>query len=327
MEGILQVFLINLQVMKNFKLTLLTGAVRCLSIFPLKVHYFWADVIAWVMRNLVRYRREVVAINMGRCFPASTCYYDDIERFSKYYYRHMAEIIVEAIWFFGANPQKMKSSRLVTVRNSEMLKQAWKSSPSVVVLYSHCGNWELMGGVPHSFCADAEEFPVPESQLRCVYKALSNKTWDAFFQRCRTSMSGSDGLMLESRQLLRYMLTHRGDHLTYFLNIDQSPYTSAVDIGNFMNQPTKAFLGPAEIAHKLGFTVLYMSFERMERGHYDISFTKICDDASAMEPKEIIRRYYNCLEEEIYRRPDNWLWSHKRWKDFSYSDPRLNLER
>ena len=88
-------FLIYLQNMKNFKLTLLTAAVRFLAMFPLKVHYFWADVIAWVLRSVVGYRRDVVAINMGRSFPSTACYYDDIERFSKLYYRHMAEIIVE----------------------------------------------------------------------------------------------------------------------------------------------------------------------------------------------------------------------------------------
>lgn len=320
-------FLINLQVMKNVKLKLLTAAVRFQAVFPLKVHYFWADVIAWVLRNVVGYRREVISINMGRSFPASVCYYDDIERFAKNYYRHMGEIIAEAVWFFGAGPRKMRESGLLTVRNAALLGEAWNSAPSVIVFYSHCGNWELMGGIPYSPCSDTGTFPVPEQNLRCVYKALSSRTWDGFFRKCRTSMSTSDGLMLESRQLLRYMLSHRGDRLTYFLNIDQSPYVSSVDIGNFMGQPTTAFLGPAEVAHKLGFAVLYMSFERMERGHYDISFTTICPDASKMEPKDIIRKYYDCLEEEIYRRPDNWLWSHKRWKDFSYGDSRLNLEK
>ncbi len=311
--------------MKNLRLTFLTGAVRFFAMFPLKVHYFWADVIAWVLRNVVGYRREVIAINMGRSFPASSCYYDDIERFSRKYYRHMAEIMVEAVWFFGANPRKMMRSGLVTVMNSKVLEQAWNSVPSVVIFYSHCGNWELMGGIPHSRCADSEEFPIPETRLRCVYQALSDKTWDEFFKKSRVSMSPNGDMMLESKQLLRYMLTNRGEHLAYFLNIDQYPYKSSVPIGTFMNQPTRAFLGPAEIAHKLGFAVLYMSFDRMERGHYEVSFTPLCMNASEMEPKDIIRKYYDCLEAEIYRHPDNWLWSHKRWKDFSYADGRLNL--
>ncbi len=311
--------------MKNLKLTFLTAAVRFFSLFPLRVQYFRARAIAWFLRNIVGYRREVIATNMGRSFPSSACYYDDIERFSRKYYLHMAEIMVESVWFFGANPKKMLRSGLVTIMNSKLLEQAWNSAPSVVVLYSHCGNWELMGGIPHSKCADAESFPVPETSLRCVYKELSNKTWDEFFKKSRTSMSPDGDMLIESKQLLRYMLTNRNGHLAYFLNIDQSPDKSSVEIGDFMNQPTRVFLGPAEIAHKLGFAVLYMSFDRIRQGHYEVSFTPLCMNASEMEPKEIIRKYYDCLEADIYRRPDNWLWSHKRWKDFSYSDSRLNL--
>lgn len=313
--------------MKNLKLKILTAAVRFQALFPLKVHYFWADFIAWVLRNVVGYRRDVVAVNMGRSFPVSACNYDDIQRFSKHFYTHMAEIMTEAVWFSGATPKKMLESGLITVTNSNLLKEAWNSAPSVVVFYSHCGNWELMGGIPYSKCADAEAFPVPESQLRCVYQQLHDETWDKFFQKNRTSLSRSEGLMLESKQLLRYMLTHRNDRLAYFLNIDQSPYISAIPIGSFMNQQTLAFLGPAEIAHKLGFAVLYMSFERTERGHYDVSFTPICLNAKEMEPKDIIRRYYDCLESEILRHPSNWLWSHKRWKNCGYEKPELNLER
>ena len=308
-------FLIYLQDMKKLKLTLLTGAVRFLAIFPLKVHYFWADVIAWVLRSVIGYRREVVAINMGRAFPASVCNYDTIERFSREYYRHMGEIIVEAIWFSGATPEKMRKSGLVRIVNSRLLEESWNSAPSVIVLYSHCGNWELTGGAPYAECSDLERFPVPVVNLRCVYKQLHDGVWDEFFRKNRTSVNRNEGLLLESRRLLRYMLTHREEHLVYLLNIDQSPEISAVSIGTFMNQPTKAFLGPAEVAHKLGSAVLYMNFDRTERGHYDISFSPICMNASEMAPKDIILKYYDLLEAEIHRCPANWLWSHKRWKD------------
>jgi KDO2-lipid IV(A) lauroyltransferase len=54
--------------------------------------------------------------------------------------------------------------------------------------------------------------------------------------------------------------------------------------------------------------------QRVKRGHYDLSFIPICDDASKMTPEELIRKYYDMLEAEIRETPANWLWSHKRWK-------------
>ena len=297
--------------MKKCALYLLLGITHFLALFPLKVHYFWADVIAWVLRSVVGYRREVIAINLARSFPEAG--YDHLVWLEKLYYKHMAEIAVEMIWFSGSNAKRLRKSGLVTIKNVGVLEKAYQNSPCVVILNSHCGNWELLGGLPHVECLDRDVFPCPEMNIRCVYKELTSKVYDEFFKRSRLAMSPSPELVLESKKLLRYMLTHRNDKLMYLLTIDQSPYVSAVEIGKFMSQDTKAFLGPAEVASKLGFSVLYLNFERVDRGRYEVSFEEICMDASQMEPKAIVRSFYDKLEAEIRRHPENWLWSHKRW--------------
>jgi KDO2-lipid IV(A) lauroyltransferase len=72
--------------------------------------------------------------------------------------------------------------------------------------------------------------------------------------------------------------------------------------------------GAVGVAHKLNMSVLYMKMVRKERGSYEISFVKLCDDASQFSPEDIVRKYYVELEKEIQETPHNWLWSHKRWK-------------
>lgn len=300
--------------MRKCALYILVAITRFLSWFPLKVHYFWADFIAWVLRSVAGYRRDVVAVNLGRSFPNADC--DLVKSYSKRFYTHLAEIFTEMIWFSGSNPARLKKSGILTVRNAKVLENAYKSAPSVIVLYSHCGNWELLGGLPYCRCEDMDEFPIPVDSFRCVYKALTNKVSDEFFRKSRLAMNPEKDVLLESKHLLRYMINHinASDPLVYILGIDQSPYVSYVDIGSFMHQPTKAFLAPAEIAHKFGSAVLYMNYERVGRGHYEISFEEICADGREMSAFDIIRSYYDKLEAEINRHPDNWLWSHKRWK-------------
>ncbi|MGN0191796.1 MAG: lysophospholipid acyltransferase family protein [Candidatus Cryptobacteroides sp.] len=297
--------------MKKCAVYILVGITRFLALFPLGFHYFWADVAAWILRSVFGYRREVIAINLARAFPEAG--YDHLVWLEKMYYKHIAEIAVEMIWFSGSSAKRFRKSGIMTIRNAEVLERAYKQSPCVVVLNSHCGNWEILGGLPHAECLDLDSFPFPEENIRCVYKELTSKVSDEFFKKSRLSMSPSPEIVLESRKLLRYMLMHRNDKLAYLLTIDQSPYVSAVEIGTFMSQKTKAFLGPAEVASKLGFSVLYLNFDRIERGRYEVSFEEICMDASTMEPKEIVRSFYDKLEAEIHRHPENWLWSHKRW--------------
>ena len=81
-----------------------------------------------------------------------------------------------------------------------------------------------------------------------------------------------------------------------------------------MHQQTNAMIGSMGLACKLSHAVVYMGMKRLERGRYEVSFTPICEDASQMTPEEILRKYYDLLEQELNETPANWLWSHKRWK-------------
>jgi KDO2-lipid IV(A) lauroyltransferase len=82
----------------------------------------------------------------------------------------------------------------------------------------------------------------------------------------------------------------------------------------FMNQQTNAMMGSVGVACKLSHSVMYLKMRRVERGRYEMTFIPICRDASLMTPEEIMRRYYDLLQEEIQETPANWLWSHNRWK-------------
>ena len=100
----------------------------------------------------------------------------------------------------------------------------------------------------------------------------------------------------------------------YIYPTDQYPYAVSHDAGLFLNQPTKVMLGSAGLAHKLGMSVLYLRMRQLERGRYEMTFVPICQDASALSPEDIMRKYLDLLEADIRETPYNWLWSHKRWK-------------
>ena len=39
-----------------------------------------------------------------------------------------------------------------------------------------------------------------------------------------------------------------------------------------------------------------------------------CDDASQIQEGEITAQYVKHLESMLNANPDNWLWTHRRWK-------------
>ena len=57
----------------------------------------------------------------------------------------------------------------------------------------------------------------------------------------------------------------------------------------------------------------------VKRGHYAMEYHKLTDDASQLKDSELTQKYASHLEESIRKQPEDWMWSHKRWKKVLYS--------
>lgn len=299
--------------MKRFCAAVIRGVMRFFALFPLGFHYFWVKPIAWILEKLVRYRVDVVYMNLSRAFPEKKIW--ELRTIAHDYYIHMAEIIVESIWFSGSTPEKLRKTHIVEMENVGIVDQALKDSPSVTVLTSHRGNWEIIGGITYYNFDDSAINPFTEDKTYVVYKRLKNEVWDMVFKQNRMAPLIDYRGQLESKNVLRFCIKNRAQKALYCFIADQYPYqTPHLLEGQFMNQRTLVMAGSVAVAHKLGHSVVYMDIRRESRGHYTFVYKKICDDASKMEVDDILRQYFTLLEEDIKAQPANWLWSHNRWK-------------
>lgn len=287
-----------------------------LSKLPLKFHYFLADIFAWFIKKIMKYRSGVIWTNVARSFPHLK--YNALKDIVGDFYTHLGEIIAEAIWFSGSSYKRLYDSGIVTVMNPEEITRIYNESPSVTVLSTHCGNWELLGGFLGYRTPSGVKVGFGEKCITVVYKKLSSKVFDRVFAKNRVAPLEEVGTEceVESMNILRFALQHRNEKRVYIYPTDQSPYHSAGKhpMGIFMNQQTNAMLGSAVVANKLSHAVVYMKMKRVERGRYEMSLIPICANASEHKPEDIMRKYYDLLEQEINETPANWLWSHKRWK-------------
>ncbi|MBQ7269229.1 MAG: hypothetical protein IJS62_05165 [Bacteroidales bacterium] len=288
-----------------------------LSKLPLRVHYFLAGGLAWLAGTVVRYRKSDVLINLSRAFPDKN--YQEIKAISRDFYRHFADIFAEAVWFGGCrNPERLRRARIMEVVNPEALQGFAAGERSIMVMYSHCGNWELFGGIENYF--PPGESPFTEQNFCVVYKKMSSAAWDAFFRDNRFAPLRDRkhyGGYLESRSLVRYIVEHRGEKKCYNVNTDQRPYYRGSDNieVSFMGQRCRTMSASAALARKFGMSVYFLRMDTTSvRGHYQLKYIPLCEDASTLSVQEIMDKYYALLETEIREQPANYLWSHRRWK-------------
>lgn len=303
-------------IMKCLCAKIARGIVFVLGKLPLRFHYFMGDILAWIAKNVVHYRSELVMMNISRSFPALK--YRAVKKIYDDFYRHFGEIFAEAIWFGASDYRRLTKSRIVTIMNPEEITDYFTASPSMTVLSTHCGNWEIMGGFLGYPTSTGGDIVFGEEAITVVYKKLKSELADRFFALNRVAPLETVGTdcEVESGNILRFAIRHRDEQRIYIYPTDQAPYWKAGKhpIGKFMGQETNAMLGSAGVACKLSHSVMYMKMRRVERGRYEMTLVPICRNASEMTPEEIMRRYYDLLEEEIRETPCNWLWSHNRWK-------------
>ena len=205
---------------------------------PLAYHYFWGDVLSWLLKNVARYRTGLVWMNISRAFPEKK--YWELKSIHAAFYRHLGEIFAEAIWFGGSDYKRLQKSDIVKVKNPEILAQAYNNSPSVTIMCSHCGNWELLGGIHGYLEADGAKMPFDDGVYSFVYKKLSSEVSDRFFasNRVHALENGTEYSAIESNNILRYSIKNRDKKRIYGYPADQNPYLGMGrhDMGLFLNQ-------------------------------------------------------------------------------------------
>ncbi len=280
------------------------------SLLPLRVHYWLSSCIAWLLRDICKYRVSVVYTNLARSFPE--LHYKELKQIAKDYYIHMTDILCETIWSLTRPFSRIRKKGLFTIENMEVLDDAFDKHGTVVVLFSHAGNWELFSGIRHY----GEKAPhYSDYQATFAYRKLENKMSEILFKRMRVMHQKGKNCLMPSNKILRFVIENKGKSWVYFFNSDQYPGASAKIKCTFLNQPTTWFNGGESIARKLGTPVVYFYTDRIKRGKYVLKMKLLCENAAETEEGWVMKQYAALLEEDINNNKVNWLWSHKRWKN------------
>lgn len=283
--------------------TLWLGA-RVFAAMPYWFKYYVVENLIFVLlRYCLRYRMKVVKTNLRNSFPEKD--ERELAVIRRRFYRTLAEIFVDTINLAGLTPEKGRS--LLTVKGLEEQKER-VGGRDWIAMTAHFGCWE--------YCSFWGLYD-PTQIVVAVYHPLRSRIVEAFYQRLRNGDYATTVAMKES---LRFYLRNRaggigGRNLVMGLIADQNPPRRPDSRWfRFLNQDTIFFDGGEKLALRCQLPVYFVKMERLRRGRYEMSFELIYDGKEEVAEYEITQRYVRMLEAEIRRRPELWMWSHRRWK-------------
>lgn len=279
--------------------------IRILSRLPLSVLYFLSDTLLFpLMYYVIRYRQGIVAKNLRLSFPDKSAH--ERKHLERAFYHHFADAIVEIIYGYRISEEEMM--RRFEFEGVEMVQDILKQTGGVLLLMGHLGNWEWTADM-------AKRYTNPDILHYNVYRRLKNPKTDEAMLALRAKRGGSG--CIEKNQLLRRMvaLRHEGKPISIGLISDQKPSPRNAHIWTtFLHQDT-AFLDGAEVlARKFGYAVVYMYVTSPRRGYYRGHCEVITTDPKNTAEGEITLSFAQKLERNILEQPEQWLWSHNRWK-------------
>ncbi len=283
------------------------GLLYLLGLLPLRVLYAMARLFIEFPLRLAGYRRNVITTNLARSFPEKT--YSQILDLQKAAYRHIGRLTAEVLRLLGASLKARQ--HCFSFPPSPFLQECLKQNRSVILVLGHYGNWEYaqLGG-----CPPATTFgSYPLEQVSITYKRQHSGVSDRLMYALRTR-NKSGFKVIESQDFAKHMFAHRHNPQLYCLIADQCPLPGTRYSTTFLGQPTLMIDGPEILARRFGCAVAYAALEPDGDGKYRVKTVPICARPDDLPDGEITRRFAQLLEEDIRRQPEQWLWSHKRWK-------------
>ena len=289
----------EISAMQYFSYLLLRLFVFKFSLLSFRVLYVFSDLLSFVLHRVIGYRQKVVSSNLHRCFPDKT--ESELQDIEKKFYRHLGDITIETLkgMSMSANDFKVRHKIL----NPEVCNYYFDKGQSIIGVTAHYGNWEWGTNSPGVQI---------KSEVIALYKPLTNKYVDSYMRRLREKFNARLTPILETFQVFSH---YQDKAVSFVLAADQSPVNlkRAYWI-DFLGQDTACLHGPEKYARMFNLPVVYVHIERVKRGFYEISLKPLCDSPAELAEGEITRLYMKELESHILSKPENWLWSHRRWK-------------
>lgn len=285
--------------MKAFSTHLFLMLLNAVSKLPWGVLYKLSDIVRFLIFDIGQYRKKVVLQNMRNSFPEFS--ETKIHEIAAKFYRNFTDIIFETIKLKSISREELLDRIDLDV---SILDHYYEKNQNVVVVAGHLGNWEMLNLFGSARLSH---------QMVVVYHELQNDVFEDWFKNVRTRF-GTE--MVTMKEAITKAMQPRDRPFVFILINDQSPVPEKAFWTRFLNQDTGVFRGVELIARRLNSPVLYMAILKNEakRGFYKGYFKLITETPKEAPNNSILQAQIGFLEQDIIHQPDNWLWSHKRWK-------------
>jgi len=283
------------------------------------IKYFFEFIIIitfFLIFKIIGYRNasnfgEIIGKKIGPFFRSNSKIQKNLENCNVGNTEEERRIIIKNMWgnygrilseyIFIKQFRKNKLNHFVTIKGSNILDEIKRNNEQVVFISGHFNNFELM----------AMEIEKQGINLCAIYRPLNNIFLNGIMEQIRKKYICKHQIK-KGKAGTRNLLNLFKQNFSVALMIDQR--VSEGENINFFNNMAKTTSIPAQLVKKYNCKIVPVYIERKKNFHFQIFFHNPLKFDKELSTQQISLELNKILEKMILKNPDQWIWSHDRWK-------------
>ena len=194
-----------------------------------------------------------------------------------------------------------KQDSHLKIKNKQILLNIPQEKKPVIFISGHFANFELM----------SMEITKNKVPLATIYRPLNNIFLNPLMEFLRKKYvcqnqikKGINGV----RDCIKYIK----NNYSIALMIDQR--VSEGEKINLFGKPALTTTLPAQLSLKFALDIIPVYIERDQDNNFEIEFQNRIDPKNFKSKIDLTKELNKVLEKMIVRNPNQWIWTHNRWK-------------
>ena len=241
--------------------------------------------------------KKIILSNLKRAYPDKSS--EDLNKIINSMWNNYGRFFAE--FMFIKDFRKGKLSEKIEIEGKEILDDIKINNRQVIFISGHFSNFELM-----AMCLEKSGI-----KLSAIYRPLNNiflnKIMETLRKKyiCRNQIKKGIGG-------LKKLIELKKKNLSTALMIDQR--VSEGVLSDFFNKKALTTTIPAQLVKRFNIPIVPVFIERTEGIKFKIRISPPINFSENFTIQSITDELNLILEKMINKKPEQWIWSHNRWK-------------
>ena len=241
--------------------------------------------------------KKVIHNNIKRALPEID--ETNLKNIENSMWNNYGRIFAEYIFLKDFRYGKLASE--VQIEGKEILNDIKENNKQVIFISGHLSNFELM----------AMFIEKSGINLSAIYRPLNNIFLNGIMERIRKKYICKQQIK-KGIVSLRQLIALKKNNFSTAIMIDQR--VSEGILSNFFNHEALTTTIPAQLVKKFNIPIVPVYIERIGNINFKICISKPIYFDEDTTTDKITDELNRILEKMILNKPENWIWSHNRWK-------------